>query len=352
MKKTIALIEIKQPIGSFYFGKMMAEDLIQIKMVKRVHEGAGVQRLLKQDRVKAVSLFCEDPDATFPTPIIMSIKSEDMSLVDNNAYVSVFAYDDSSPIAEILDGQHRVEGIERSALKDVELPIVVMFDLTEEQKAYIFSTINGTQERVNPSVIYELFKLSTGRSPQKTCHEIARALNGDPKSPCFRRLKMLEKREFVTETISQNTFVKCLCRLITSTPQKDAIEIKKGNDFYVNDNLAFSFYFKENQDTVILKILLNYFNAVNTVFNEEWNDPKRYILSKTVGFSALMEALNKLVPLGESQGKLNYSFFESILIKFRNLLKERNLELTSEHFSSSGADRSKLSNLILEAANN
>lgn len=57
MKKTIALIEIKQPIGSFYFGKMMAEDLIQIKMVKRVHEGAGVQRLLKQDRVKAVSLF-------------------------------------------------------------------------------------------------------------------------------------------------------------------------------------------------------------------------------------------------------------------------------------------------------
>ena len=65
-----------------------------------------------------------------------------------------------------------------------------------------------------------------------------------------------------------------------------------------------------------------------------------------------MEALNKLVPLGESQGKLNYSFFESILISFRNLLKERNLELTSEHFSSSGADRSKLSNLILEAANN
>ena len=351
MKKKIVLIEIKQPIGSFYFGKMMAEDLIRIKIVKRVHEGSGVQRLLKQDRVKAVSLFCEDPDATFPTPIIMSIKSEDMNLVDTNEYTCVFEYDDTNPMAEILDGQHRVEGIERSTLKDVELPIVIMFDLTEEQKAYIFSTINGTQERVNPSVIYELFKLSTGRSPQKTCHEIARALNGDPESPCFRRLKMLEKREFETETISQNTFVKCLCKLITSTPQKDAIEIKKGNELWVNDNLAFSYYFKDNQDAVILKILLNYFNAVNTVFNEEWNDPKRYILSKAVGFSALMEALNKLVPLGESKGTLNYNFFESIMIKFRNLLKERNLNLTSEYFSSSGADRSKLSSLILEAAN-
>lgn len=350
MKKTIALIEIKQPIGSFYFGKMMAEDLIQIKTVKRVQEGSGVQRLLKTDRVKAVSLFCEDPDATFPTPIILSVKSADMELVDTNDYVSVFSYDNTMSIAEILDGQHRVEGIERSALKEIELPIVVMFDLTEEQKAYVFSTINGTQERVNPSVIYELFKLSTGRSPLKTCHEIARALNADQHSPCFRRLKMLEKREFVTETISQNTFVKCLCSLITSTPQKDAIEIKKGNDVCVNENLAFSIYFKEKQDAVILKILLNYFNAVNNVFNDEWNDPKRYILSKTVGFSALMEALNKLVPLGEKHGTLNYAFFESILIKFKDILNERGLQLTSECFSSSGADRSKLTNLILESA--
>lgn len=271
-------------------------------------------------------------------------------MVDTNDYVSVFSYDTEVSIAEILDGQHRVEGIERSTLKDVELPIVVMFDLTEEQKAYVFSTINGTQERVNPSVIYELFKLSTGRSPLKTCHEIARALNADQNSPCFRRLKMLENREFVTETISQNTFVKSLCSLITSTPQKDAIEIKKGNDIYANENLAFSIYFKEKQDAVILKILLNYFNAVNKVFNDEWNDPKRYILSKTVGFSALMEALNKLVPLGEKRGTLNYAFFESILIKFKDILNERGLQLTSEHFSSSGADRSKLTNLILEAA--
>ena len=353
MSNTIALMEIKQPIGSFYFGKMFAQDLIDIKMVKRVHEGEGVQRLLKPDRVKAVSLFCEDPDATFPTPIILSVNSADMQLMSMNEFgVSIFSYDSPKPIAEILDGQHRVEGIEKSNLRDVELPVVVMFDLTEEQKAYIFSTINGTQERVNPSVIYELFKLSKNRSPLKTCHEIARALNSDMKSPFFRRLKMLEKREYKSETISQNTFVKSLCKMITLNPNEAAIDLKKGKDFQANDNLAFSYYFKEQQDAVILKILLNYFNAVNTVFHDEWNNHHEYILSKTIGFSALMEALNKLIPLGEEKGTLNYAFFESILLRFRDLLDQRGLRLTSEDFSSSGADRSRLSNLILEVANN
>ena len=86
------------------------------------------------------------------------------------------------------------------------------------------------------------------------------------------------------------------------------------------------------------------------MFHDEWNDPKRYILSKTVGFSALMEALNKLVPFGASQGALNYSFFERVLLRFKALLNERGLQLTSSYFSSSGADRSKLSDFILEAA--
>ena len=89
---------------------------------------------------------------------------------------------------------------------------------------------------------------------------------------------------------------------------------------------------------------------MNAVFYEEWNDPQTYILSKTVGFSALMEALNKLVPIGEARGTLNFTFFEDILTRFSALIKERDIQLTSEHFSSSGADKSKLSALIVEAA--
>lgn len=350
--KELMLIAVSQPIGTFYMGKMFASDLISIKEVKRLQEGTGVQRLLKNDRVKSITLFCEDPDATFPTPVILSIRSEDMETIDNNGGILKIRYNERKRFAEILDGQHRVEGIERSKNLDMELPIIVMFDLTEAQKAYVFSTINGTQERVNPSVIYELFELSPDRSPYKTCHEIARALNSDPQSPFFRRLKMLEKREYSTETISQNTFVTNLCKLITTTPKEDAIRLKRGEDVEANSCLAFSKYFfaGADKDAIILKILINYFSAARNIFSTEWNDPSNYILTKTVGFSALMEALNTIVPMGETAGSLSQTYFERIFAEFRSLLMSNNLQLTSDYFSSSGADKSKLAKILAQAA--
>lgn len=348
--KQINLMEICQPIGSFYMGKMLAKNLIEVKVVNRLQEGKGVQRLLKNGRVRAISLFCKDPDATFPTPIILSVKSSDMKKIADQNGIEVFEYDENVAFAEILDGQHRIEGIKKSKLTDIEVPVIIMFDLSEEQKAYIFSTINGNQERVNQSVIYELFGLFKTRSAYKTCHEIARALNSDSKSPFYRRLKMLEKREYATETISQNTFVTSLCRLITNTPQEDAIALKQGKDININEKLAFSKYFKSGDDAVILKILLNYFNAAKNVFPEEWDNTDEYILTKTVGFSGLMDALNKIIPVGEKEGDLSEKFFRSIFEKYKNFLEENGLRLTSEDFQSSGAVKARISGDICEIA--
>lgn len=70
-----------------------------------------------------------------------------------------------------------------------------MFDLTDEEKAYVFSIINSKQTRVNPSIVYDLFSLAERRSPQKTCHEIARGINSNPDSPFYKKLKMLGKRK-------------------------------------------------------------------------------------------------------------------------------------------------------------
>ena len=57
-----------------------------------------------------------------------------------------------------------------SGNRDFDIPVVVMFNLKEEQKAYVFSTINGNQVKVNRSLIYDLFDLSESHSPYKTCH--------------------------------------------------------------------------------------------------------------------------------------------------------------------------------------
>lgn len=361
--KNLVLIEVTQPIGTFYMGKLTARDLIQISTVNRLQEGKGVQRLLKPNRVKSISMFCSDPDMTFPTPIILAVDSNKMEIekfeVPTNAdtpNMMICSYDENESFAEILDGQHRASGIEMAAredvsMYDVDLPVIVMFDLNMEQKAYVFSTINGNQEAVPPSVIYELFELSKRRSPYKTCHEIARALNSNESSPFYRRLKMMEKKIYSTESITQNAFVSNLCDyLISKDPQYDGICIKKGLQLPENSDLAFRKYFIKEKDTVILKILINYFSAAKRVFPNEWDDTKNFILVKTVGFSGLMKALNRIVPMGEKQGKLNEDFFYKIFKEFKKDLIAQSKRLVVDDFPSSGAGSTILSNMIVKSA--
>ena len=222
--KTIRMIEINQPIGTFYIGKMLSTDIVHIAKVSQRDSSGGHQRQLKNTRAKEIATYCTDPDATFPTPIILAVSEEDfvqIQIPPTDYGIVSFTYDETRKIAEILDGQHRIAGMSVAADKEFELPVVIMFNLREEQKAYVFSTINGNQVKVDRSLIYDLFDLSEKPSPYKTCHYIARSMNSDPQSPFYKRLKMLEKRESSKQTISQNTFVTNLCQLISAKPQED-----------------------------------------------------------------------------------------------------------------------------------
>ena len=77
-------------------------------------------------------------------------------------------FNDVSPIGDVLDGQHRLLGLEDSGVEnDFQLPVVFMFGLTAEEKAYVFSIINSKQTKVNASLLYDLCELMDRRSPQK-----------------------------------------------------------------------------------------------------------------------------------------------------------------------------------------
>ena len=186
-------IEIKQPIGTFYFSKINAKLLGEIvNVTPRSADHSAIQRDESKDRINEIAKYCSDPDATFPTPIIVSVY-ENADVIINNDTIEI---GDNAIIGEVIDGQHRLKGILKSNLAELfELPLVLLFKLTEEEKAYVFSIINSKQTKVSMSLIYDLFALSRHRSPQKTAHEIARALNKSKESPFFNRLKMIGNKE-------------------------------------------------------------------------------------------------------------------------------------------------------------
>lgn len=352
MSIEICAIEVNQPIGSFYIGKMKASTLAQIAKSKPRSSGSGVQRDIKASRTKAISLYCKDPDATFPTPIILAVKTDDLdgelTQMDVGDICHFGFKNNGVKFAEILDGQHRLEGIRLANSFDYDIPVVIMFDLTEEEKAYVFSTINSNQEKVDKSLIYQLFELSENRSPQKTCHEIARIMNSDPNSPFYGKLKMLGKATRKTEVLSQGTFVGYLCKLISKHPEKDMIKIKSGERLDGDDSCVLREYFIKDRDDVILKIINNYFGAVADVFSLEWNNPNEYVLCKTTGYGAMLKVFPTLMARGRAQGKLSREFFVEEFNAVKVALVAKGIDWTTNTVNLGEGGQSNLSKIILE----
>lgn len=347
--KEVTYIKVEQPIGTFYITSMKASTLAKIAKVERRHENPdAVQRDQSSKRIKEISEYCGDSDATFPTPIIIA--------VDENANVELtetkFRFSGNEKIGDVIDGQHRLEGLKASNhIEKFELPVVLMFNLYPEEKAYVFSIINSKQTRVNMSLIYDLFALSSNRSPYKTCHETARALNKEIESPFHNRLKMLGKKTEGQElaSLSQGTFIKYMLELVSRKPDEDTRRLKHGEELLPDDKPVLRNYFMKGQDAVLYKIMFNLYSGVRDAFPEEWQNPDDYIISKSIGFGAVIKAFPEIYKIGVERETLNREFFRKVFSHFRSYLALNEVELTSEHFGSNEQARTKLANLIVES---
>jgi DGQHR domain-containing protein len=238
-----------QPIGEFFVGVLDWKRLCEITHfdVRRIlHEREfetylGIQRPLNEERVKEIEQYVETVDACFPTAVILSVSGSCAKYDQAGKILTLSNYiDEEEPersifyrqIAKVIDGQHRIEGLKnfKGSRFDVNVSIFIDIDVAEE--AYIFSTVNLAQTKVNRSLAYDLFDLARSRSPQKLCHNIAVALDQDTKSPFYHKIKRLgvatEGR--FNETLTQATFVESLIAYMSSNPTLDRDLYMRGKE--------------------------------------------------------------------------------------------------------------------------
>lgn len=341
-KLSYPILEIQQPIGTFYLSAIPANVLIRTVKNARRSLSEGVQRDPSNARIRDIATFCSNQDAVFPTPIIVSVYEGKASLEGNN-----ISFDDNVKMGEILDGQHRLLGLQDSDLSGkFVLPVVFMFGLNAEEKAYIFSIINSKQTKVSSSLLYDLFGLTDKRSPQKTAHELARSLNSMEDSPFFNRLKMLGKKENGQDkaTLSQGIFAQSVMMLYSKKPDEDKSNLEHSIKLQ-DDGTPLRMFFVSERDDALLKVILNCFNALKNVFLAEWKEPNSNILWKSTGFRGVMKALPTIISKGVEYKVLTQDFFQQYFSHFKQKYGED--KFTSDNYGSGEAAQNKLCNKIL-----
>ncbi len=331
-------IPINQPIGVFYIGAMEASDLVAIswadvrmiapdevqplavadvsdspgsiveeyqtsELVEPLDEEIiryedrgferflGIQRELNRSRVAELRQYVQNVDATFPTAILLSISSEHANFDESSGVLSIVRH---SKVAKIIDGQHRIAGLSQLENVTFQVNVAIFIDMDIQDQAMVFATINLKQTKVNKSLAYDLYEFTTSRSPQRTCHDIVRFLDGRSSSPFQGKVKMLGVALEPTETITQATFVDRLLRFISRNPMedRDLVKRKKRLERARGTQLRrqiFRNLFIDDRDQIIALVLWNFFLAVQKKWPESWQTVERgNILNRTTGFGALM----------------------------------------------------------------
>jgi len=381
------IIEIKQRVGSYYIASIKTEDLLRISYVDRMRmvQGEdsrasylGIQRKLDSSRVKKIAEYVKTRDASFPTSILLSVTEDCAEIVENesgnkklrlmplsnneinalinNEIISEFERKDYSTegIAKILDGQHRLAGLEHAIqtlennpqlslfkdeskeellnrLKNFELNVAIFVGYDIHEQAKLFGIVNLAQTKVSKSLVYNLEEYSKARSPQRVCHNIAKLLDESEKSPFFERIKMLGCKttgRIYIEPLTQSTFVESLMSTLSKNPEADRDilnrnflfmkgEIDKYSD-KEKERYIFRDLFENEKDGELLDIIWNYFEAVKQKWPNAWKDVVNSLLTKNNCFRALMRYLRDIYPkIGkEIPSKEDfYKYFDALEIR-------------------------------------
>lgn len=348
--------KIEQPIGTLYSTALDWKTLKHISFSDpRVLVGyddngleiyRGIQRALSKTRVEEIQKYVNEYDyATFPTSVLINFPHEKIEIVDMNINIDfnsnkseedfnfsqktldlsfkdyhnlvmlIFPYEKS--IAQIIDGQHRMSGFKDTDNLQFDLPVTIFVDQLVEQQAEIFSTINGKQTRVTPSLVYELFGITERKSPYKTAHNIIKVLNESDESPLKNWIKRLGKsNNFYDGYITQSTANKNILKLLSGNAKQVDEDMRRlARDEKLTETTPYSrngavlrkFYIKDDELSII-KILFNFFNAVHDKFPEEWAKEDS-IFKRTIGLTALFKVLTDLIPLGIHNKSLKKEYF-------------------------------------------
>lgn len=276
----------------------------------------GIQRRLQLDRINSIKQFVEASDTNlFPNSVLLSAnvsKQENFLekyLIYEEQEVGYFDLDDDIEFM-IIDGQHRLAGLfiaSDEIAEEIEMPAILLFNISLSMAARLFSDINGKQKPVNKSLIYDLLSdiEASNFEEMKGYHTICQKFYTDKESPLYRQIKMLG---LGNGAISQAFFVDYVMAAIRKT------DLRSIQDIYEQ--------------------LFYYFKAFQQVFPDDWPVPdkfqdnqeveeyairvlkkKRSQLVKTNGFGAILTLFPEIYSI--SQGK--YSNYIDIINRFKGM---------------------------------
>ncbi|MCG9684857.1 DGQHR domain-containing protein [Vibrio sp. Isolate23] len=338
---------VRQPFAD-YFSCVIPSDILRqvsysLKAVNYKGNVEGVQRVLSPKRLQEIANYIDSDSCAFPNSIILGanfLENGRIAADDNMCYVEETNLGDNiyklkipknSKILSVIDGQHRLYAFD-NASGEMDLTCSIYLDLAMPYQAYLFSTINYTQGKVDKSLAYQLFgyemeiKEAKYWPPETLAVSLVRILN--KKEPLKNRVKyrtsdeknlsIEERNKLPTWRISTAAMVEAILSLISKNPKDDRYLMNTklyadSSNIYgrkiLEDDPSYPLrkFYIDNNDKAIEQVLQMALEAMNDIFWE--STPDTHFLKKTVGIACVFKFLkNVLMKHGVSLSTMKNEF--------------------------------------------
>jgi DNA sulfur modification protein DndB len=240
-------------------------------------EAEAVQRILNPRRISAIKDFALN-GGDFPANVILNWVSQGEIGVNREGQVDI---PQSERAAQIIDGQHRVEGLraafnEKPSIGDLVIPVLIYKNLKPQECADIFLSINTEQKPVPRSLVYDLYQIASSEFVDEAAvraRDIIHNLNSDENSP-YRGFFKFPGEPQRRGGIALSTAVSEIKPIIEKRGDLDQIGVNSLNDQ--------------------TKILNNFWTAVSELYGSQWTDSQNVFLY-AAGFSGGTDFFRKKI---------------------------------------------------------
>lgn len=240
----------------------------------------GYQRLLNKARARKLTDYVvngqEKQDAFLPTSVFLAT---DKSLnFDRDSNTIEFDLDSVGPF-NVVDGQHRLEGLKAAAKKDARVlefavPVNIAVELPKLHQMCHFLIVNTTQKSVESAVEQRIVSRLTRAVDVENIPslpkwirnlvekgEIEKAvrivdyLNDSKESPWFQKINIPNASNSGTTSINQHTFVKAIVRylLTANNPVAALNDFEKEKKVFLNYWISIADLIDSERATVLYK---------------------------------------------------------------------------------------------------
>lgn len=277
---TFPFIEVNQTRRTFILTALPAGLLARISYAAVRHrdqEEGAVQRVLNQSRIGGIKTFALQ-GGDFPASIVLNWVNG-KPLVRKGNEVEIL---DEARSAQIIDGQHRVAGIEEAIREQPDManqliPVAIYEGLDTVQCANIFLSINTEQRPVPKSLVYDLYGIASEDLVDQAAvraRDIALCLS-EPGQAYFAQIKMPNSPR-QKGGVALSTAVAAIKPLVAEKGLLEQIGAAS----------------LETQKA----IFQNYFNAIANSYGERWSERDNAFLY-AAGFVGAIEFLQlKMIP--------------------------------------------------------